>query len=73
VPVAGCGLLGGIVVWQLRGGGPARMCGWAVAWLGGGLVLTALRDIHGPAILAGALVGAVILRSSPLTPRRARA
>jgi rhomboid protease GluP len=74
VSVAGCGLLGGIVAWLLRSG-PLRRQVWAFARLVFAVVDTALRDIHGLPIMAGAVVGALILRGVPPAgeaPSRAR-
>ncbi|HVX46689.1 MAG TPA: hypothetical protein VHC49_22545 [Mycobacteriales bacterium] len=69
--VAGCGLLGGILIWLLRGG-PVQARFWAVVWLGIAVVDTIYRDIHGLPIIAGALAGAYLLRDAepPLSPRR---
>lgn len=54
--VAGCGLLGAVAVWLVRRGpGPLRVNG--LLWLVFAVVDTALRDIHGLPILAGALIG----------------
>lgn len=62
--VAGCGLLGGILAWLLRGGpAPAKL--WAAGWLVFAVVDTAYSDIHGLPIIAGTLVGAIILRHVP--------
>jgi len=59
--VAGAGLLGGIAVWLLcLKLMPARV--GASILLGGALVLTLLRDLHGPPLLAGACAGAILLR-----------
>jgi hypothetical protein len=40
--------------------GPAGLL--PVVVVAGGLLLTALRDIHGPAILAGVAAGALLIR-----------
>src|SRR5437660_661114 len=59
------GLLGGIVAWLLRRGpAPARV--GAVMWLLFAVADTVFRDIHGVPILAGALVGFLVM------PRPAR-
>lgn len=59
--VAGCGVLGGLLVWLWRTGHPmARV--WTVLWLVFAVVDTVLQDIHGAPILAGALLGLVIVR-----------
>jgi len=63
--VAGCGVLGGLVAWLLRAKPmPVRLNGGL--WLAAGVVATGLEDIHGPALLAGALAGAWLCRSVPL-------
>jgi rhomboid protease GluP len=59
--VAICGLLGALAIWLLgrveaRAG---RLCGAAI--LLGGLVLTGLRNLHGPPLLAGASVAGFML------------
>jgi hypothetical protein len=59
--VAGCGLLGGILAWLLRGG-PIQAKFWAAGWLVFAVVDTVFRDIHGLPIIAGTAVGAIILR-----------
>ncbi len=59
--VAGAGLLGAIAVWLLTVKSAQARIG-AIALLGSALVLTALRDLHGPPLLAGACVGAVMLK-----------
>lgn len=59
--VAGAGLLGGIAVWLLSLKSMQARAG-ACVLLGGAVALTVLRDLHGPPILAGACVGAVLLR-----------
>jgi rhomboid protease GluP len=65
VSVAGCGLLGGLIAWLLRS--PVRSARfWAVLWLVLAVLDAALRDNHGPALLAGFVAGLVILR--PVTP-----
>ena len=59
--VAGAGLLGGIAAWLLSLKVMQARVG-AFVLLGGALVLTLLRDLHGPPLLAGATVGAILLR-----------
>lgn len=59
--VAGAGLLGGIAVWLLTLKAMHARVG-ALVLLGGALVLTLLRDLHGPPLLAGACAGAIMLR-----------
>jgi len=60
--VAGAGLLGSLAAWLLwkRGAAPARI-GGAVILLGAA-VLTLFRDLHGPPILAGALLGFAMVK-----------
>jgi rhomboid protease GluP len=64
--VAGAGLLGGVVAWLIVRGGalPLRVRIWGGIGLAAGLLLTAMRDIHGPPIVAGAVVATVSLRRS---------
>jgi rhomboid protease GluP len=62
--VAGCGLLGGLVVLWLRDG-PWPQRSWAVALLGLAVLDAAYRDVHGPALLAGAAVATVLVRAVP--------
>ncbi|MDN5789601.1 MAG: rhomboid family intramembrane serine protease [Micrococcales bacterium] len=61
--VAGAGLLGAVCAWLLSPAGPplARVRIWAVVWLLAGVVLTGLRDMHGPPLLLGFGVGALLL------------
>ncbi len=63
--VAGAGLLGGLCVWLLWRGKsvslPLRVRFWGPVWLLVGVVLVALHDIHGPPLLFGACLGAVLL------------
>jgi rhomboid protease GluP len=63
--VAGCGVLGALAVWLVRARLVQVQIG-AAFWLGAGVVATALRDIHGPPLLAGALAGLFLVRSVPL-------
>jgi rhomboid protease GluP len=64
--VAACGVLGGLCVWMLRARAVQIKIG-AACWLIFGAVGCWLRDIHGPAIIAGALLGIPLLRAVPLT------
>jgi rhomboid protease GluP len=60
--VAICGLIGLFSVWQLRRQqtlGPQRYLG-TIVWLSLGLWLCFRRDIHGPALVAGFLVAALV-------------
>jgi rhomboid protease GluP len=61
--VAGAGLLGAVWAWLLSPAAPrlARIWMWAVMWLVVGIVLTALSDMHGPPLLIGFALGAVLL------------
>lgn len=59
--VAICGLIGLFSVWQAmrpRAGGPPRLLN-AVVWGGLGLWLVTHEDIHGAALVAGFVVGAL--------------
>ena len=59
--VAGAGLLGGIAVWLMsRKVMQARVGAFVI--LGGAVVLTLLRDLHGPPLLAGTCAGWIMLR-----------
>jgi rhomboid protease GluP len=63
--VAGAGLLGALAVWMLaKNKTPPAMCG-AIVILAGATILTGIKDLHGPPILAGAVLGAVMLRRTP--------
>lgn len=66
--VAGCGVLGGLAAWLLRATPPGVKIGASV-WLVFAVIATVLEDIHGPPLLAGALVGAWLLGSVPLPDR----
>jgi hypothetical protein len=60
--VAGAGLLGALCAWLIaRPGLPlqGRLGGGAV--LLGAIALTAFRDLHGPPLLAGAALAALML------------
>ena len=61
--VAGAGLLGAVCAWLLSPAAPrlARIWVWAIVWLVVGLVLTAIRDMHGPPLLIGFGFGALLL------------
>jgi len=63
--VAVCGLVGALVAWmlsrkrfQLRFGG--------IILLTGSLILIALRDLHGPPLIAGTIMGLFMLFQGPL-------
>ncbi len=62
--VAGAGLLGAVCAWLLSPAAPrlARIRVWAIVWLVVGVVLTAMRDMHGPPLLIGFGVGALLVR-----------
>jgi rhomboid protease GluP len=61
--VAAAGLLGAVCAWLLSPAGPplARVRIWGVAWPLAGLVLTATGDMHGPPLLLGFGLGALLL------------
>jgi hypothetical protein len=64
--VAGCGLLGALAVWLLRIPPlPARVGGAVI--LACAIVLTSMRDLHGPSLLAGAFIAFVMLRGKTTT------
>jgi rhomboid protease GluP len=60
--VAGAGLLGAVCAWLLSPAGPrlARVRVWGVAWPLAGIVLTAFGDMHGPPLLVGFGLGALL-------------
>ncbi|HEU4398931.1 MAG TPA: hypothetical protein VFU54_13990 [Actinomycetota bacterium] len=61
--VAAAGLLGAVGAWLLSSAGPrlARVRVWGVASLVAGIVLTAVADMHGPPLLLGFGLGALLL------------
>jgi rhomboid protease GluP len=61
--VAGAGLLGAVCAWLLSPAAPrlARIWIWAIVWLVIGVVLTAERDMHGPPLLIGFSLGALLV------------
>jgi membrane associated rhomboid family serine protease len=61
--VAGAGLLGAVCAWLLSPAAPrlARLWIWAIVWLLVGVVLTAVRDMHGPPLLIGFSLGALLV------------
>ncbi len=61
--VAGAGLLGAVCAWLLSPAAPrlARLWVWAIVWLLVGVVLTAVRDMHGPPLLIGFSLGALLV------------
>lgn len=64
--VAVCGLLGGLAAWLLWRRQPAQARFGGATILLGALVLTGMRDLHGPPLVAGALAAAVMLsRDAP--------
>jgi rhomboid protease GluP len=70
--VAVCGLIGVFSLWQVRRQqeiGPQRFIG-PIFWLALGLIFLARRDIHGAALLAGFIVGALAF-ARPLEARHA--
>ncbi len=66
--VAGAGLLGSLATWLLYKcqTGPARF-GGAILLIGA-VVLTCLRDLHGPPILAGAFLGFAMAKADDSRP-----
>ena len=61
--VAGAGLLGAVCAWLLSPAAPrlARIWISAIVWLVIGVVLTAVRDMHGPPLLIGFSLGALLV------------
>jgi rhomboid protease GluP len=65
--VAGAGLLGALASWMLaKNRTPPAMFGASVI-LVGAAILTGVKDLHGPPILTGAALAAVMLRRAPLS------
>jgi membrane associated rhomboid family serine protease len=60
--VAIAGLAGSLMVWMIAPGrpAPARLGGYLS--LAAGIFLAVRHDLHGPPMLAGALLGAIVLR-----------
>lgn len=63
--VGSAGLLGAIATWLLIENRRVPAMFGAVVILGGAIVLSWLRDIHGPPVLAGASVALIALRCFP--------
>jgi membrane associated rhomboid family serine protease len=61
--VAGAGLLGAVCAWLVSPAAPrlARIWVWAIVWLVVGVVLTAMHDMHGPPLLIGFGLGALLV------------
>jgi rhomboid protease GluP len=61
--VAGAGLLGAVCAWLLSPAGPrlARVRVWGAVWVAVGIALTAAGDMHGPPLLVGFGLGALLL------------
>ena len=59
--VAICGLLGGLAAWLLWRRQPTQFRFGGAMILLGALVLTSMRDLHGPPVVAGAFAAAVML------------
>ena len=61
--VAGAGLLGAVSAWLLSTAGPRRLQVrvWGVIWPLVGVALTLKQDQHGPPLLAGFALGALLL------------
>ena len=68
--VAGCGVLGGVAVWLLSAR-PLQVRVGAALVIAAAIAGTWFEDIHGPPLLAGAVLGRWLLRSVPL-PQRLR-
>jgi rhomboid protease GluP len=65
--VAGAGLLGALAFWMLaKNRTPPAMFGASLILLGAA-VLTGIKDLHGPPILAGAALAAAMLTRAPLS------
>jgi rhomboid protease GluP len=61
--VAAAGLLGAVCAWLLSPAGPrqAQVRVWGVVWPLAGIALTATGDMHGPPLLVGFGLGALLL------------
>ena len=61
--VAAAGLLGAVCAWLLSPAGPrqAQVRVWGVVWPLAGVVLTAMGNMHGPPLLVGFGLGALLL------------
>lgn len=68
IAVGGCGVLGGFAVWwlRMRRSGPVTAGGWVLVIA---VLLAFGRDIFGVTLLAGALLGVVVLRDVPAVYR----
>ena len=55
--VAICGLLGALAAWLLRNPRPMQSRFGGIVILVGAVILTALRDLHGPPLLVGIVLG----------------
>jgi rhomboid protease GluP len=64
--VAICGLLGGLAAWLLWRRQPIQSRFGGASILLGALVLTGMRDLHGPPLLAGAFAALVMLSRDAL-------
>ena len=60
--VAICGLLGALAAWLLRNPRPMQSRFGGMVILVGAVILTALRDLHGPPILVGIALGWAMLQ-----------
>lgn len=60
--VAICGLLGALGAWLLRNPRPMQSRFGGIVILVGAVILTALRDLHGPPLLVGIVIGWAMLR-----------
>jgi membrane associated rhomboid family serine protease len=69
--VAGAGLLGAVCAWLLSPAGPrqAQVRVWGAIWPLAGIALTAMGDMHGPPLLVGFGLGALLLWRDRLRSR----
>ena len=63
--VAGAGLLGALALWLAAKNRTTPALFGALVILGGAVVLTILKDLHGPPILAGAALAGLMFRPAP--------
>lgn len=67
--VAGAGLLGALAVWLVRENRSAQAVTGGAIIVVGGAILAAMRDIHGPPIVAGACIGWAMLKREETNKR----
>lgn len=68
--VGGAGLLGALAAWMLSRKTPLQPRIGGALLLLGAVVLTAFRDLHGPPILVGASIAALVLRRAEASNAR---